>query len=873
MSNNPPTTPPDRERSLSYVSDAQKTPTGPRTAGPLAGSSGKDKNVAGRFGPYHTPTPEQRQARSRTSSPKPRKRNPRSASADPIGTKEAEEEGDSDESEDIEIDESPLFISHPSEDDPIASNTTSAPTNVAQQDFLRLQTHIEAAIHTVREDGAFHEHLANIEGSGNSALGSSSLFPKNDVIGEREPSEIPHQFNVLEHATPIPPLVGDVSTAWFNILGDTINHLCQEQEKLRQLSIHSISQNNVLGAFQASVIKEIEKRLQNIEARLPGNLGHQDPPSTSSSQKEKLDTIARKLINIEQKIVAAPPKAGNPPGPQNKNPKTEGQGAKQKGAEAQANWYDKDLENFSTARLSLWAAAISTGKWGRRINDQSEPFNFKNVTERKETQAYIRRALQYYFGPGKPNQFPYAPPADLKVGSGWTKKFEWQIIDHDGNVLNSAKTPIYPPGRVNQPQFAPRSEDPTPPRETTKDKGKQRAVDTPVTESENPWIETPRGGSTSRDSSKPKQISFAAAAAATKPKITAPQQKYDNVPTTCFMTPMPKQSIKRTGNYGKRYMIKFHKDEKPNKGTEMPIQVVVSEINRTCSSLNVKANSAEWTPALNLTIFFTHDSVDSQIEKARNTILGAIARGCPRSIFIKSTKWSRIVIRDVPTQTWVSETNTTPDEDTGMIPGHFAKITPEELEHEVRKSHPILENIVFLEGPTWTNRDGIPDQEHGNVSFCVPDPEENYLRTLTRNPLILFHTPCFLTKWVEKIRLVQCDRCWKFGDKTHPNCPVRCRRCGGNHEEKEHNVACKKCEKSDINQEDRKNGRTTCSHPITCPNCNGEHYANDSLCKMRNFAACEERQRRKIGRGQTFISTYLEQQQSNAKMRVDDNLS
>ena len=291
MSNNPHTTPPDRERSLSYVLDAQKTPTAPRTTGPLAGSSGKDMNVMSRFGPYHTPTPEQQQARSRTSSPKPRRRNPRLASADPIGTQEAEEESDDDEDEDIEVDESPLFIPHLSESDPIASNTMSTPTNKAQQDFLSLQAHIEAATHTVREDGDFHENLANIEGSGNSAQGSSSLFPRNDVIGERKPSEIPQHYNILEHATPIPPLTGDVSTAWFNILGDTINHLCQEQEKLRQLSIHSISQNNVLGAFQALVIKEIEKHLQNIEAHLTGNLGHQDPPSTSSSQKEKLDTL------------------------------------------------------------------------------------------------------------------------------------------------------------------------------------------------------------------------------------------------------------------------------------------------------------------------------------------------------------------------------------------------------------------------------------------------------------------------------------------------------------------------------------------------------------------------------------------------------
>ena len=180
----------------------------------------------------HMPTPEQRQAWSRTSLPKPRIRTPRSASTDPIRTQEAEEESDDDEDKDIKVDESPLFIPHLSEDNPIASNTTSAPTNVAQQEFLRLQTHIEAATHAIRENEEFHEHLANIEGTGNSAQGLRPLFPRNNVIGKREPLEIPQCFNILEQATPIPPLVGDVSTAWFNIFSDTINHLCQEQEKL-----------------------------------------------------------------------------------------------------------------------------------------------------------------------------------------------------------------------------------------------------------------------------------------------------------------------------------------------------------------------------------------------------------------------------------------------------------------------------------------------------------------------------------------------------------------------------------------------------------------------------------------------------------------
>ena len=94
---------------------------------------------------------------------------------------------------------------------------------------------------------------------------------------------------------------------------------------------------------------------------------------------------------------------------------------------------------------------------------------------------------------------------------------------------------------------------------------------------ENPWIETPKGGSTSRTTTPPKSF---AAAAATKPKIMAPQQRYDNIPTTRFMAPMPKKPVtKQTGNFGKHYMVRFHRNEKPLKGTAMLIQAVVSEIN------------------------------------------------------------------------------------------------------------------------------------------------------------------------------------------------------------------------------------------------------------------------------------------------------
>ena len=150
---------------------------------------------------------------------------------------------------------------------------------------------------------------------------------------------------------------------WLDLLTRAVNYISTEQTKIHNLLIYSISQNNVLGTFQASVIHKIELRLHCIEDKFMGDLGHQGPPNTSSSQKEKLDTIACKITNIEQKIITAPPKAGNPPGLQTKNLKTEGQGAKQKGTKATSEyWYHKDLKDFLTKRLILWACQ-STFLW------------------------------------------------------------------------------------------------------------------------------------------------------------------------------------------------------------------------------------------------------------------------------------------------------------------------------------------------------------------------------------------------------------------------------------------------------------------------------------------------------------------------------
>ena len=102
------------------------------------------------------------------------------------------------------------------------------------------------------------------------------------------------------------------------------------------------------------------------------------------------------------------------------------------------------------------------------------------------------------------------------------------------------------------------------------------------------------------------------------------------------------------------------------------------------------------------------------------------------------------------------------------------RVTKEDIEEELHATHPLLTNATFVEGPDWTSHTGEPDlqAQKANVSFTISDPDESKVKALTSHPLIILHTPCHMFQWTEKINLIQCTRCWKFGDKTHPNCQV-----------------------------------------------------------------------------------------------------
>ena len=70
-----------------------------------------------------------------------------------------------------------------------------------------------------------------------------------------------------------------------------MNHLTKQQDRLQQLLIHSISQNNNLGTFSISIMNNVEKRLSSIEERIAGLSGQQGPPMTLQGQDKTMNQI------------------------------------------------------------------------------------------------------------------------------------------------------------------------------------------------------------------------------------------------------------------------------------------------------------------------------------------------------------------------------------------------------------------------------------------------------------------------------------------------------------------------------------------------------------------------------------------------------
>ena len=154
-------------------------------------------------------------------------------------------------------------------------------------------------------------------------------------------------------------------------------------------------------------------------------------------------------------------------------------------------------------------------------------------------------------------------------------------------------------------------------------------------------------------------------------------------------------------------------------------------------------------------------------------------------------------------------------------------ISEGELQLEIAKN-PLLNCLQFINKPCWATKD-LDDKEKNirkaTVFFSFEDPKGGYSSDILTHAIYLFGKRVFVSEVAERINIVQCNRCWKFG-KIHSNCQITCMACNSaDHSFPDHFKSCKQCVLD--NQVDP----SSCPH-ITCANCQGPHFADSASCRF-----------------------------------------
>ena len=290
----------------------------------------------------------------------------------------------------------------------------------------------------------------------------------------------------------------------------------------------------------------------------------------------------------------------------------------------------------------------------------------------------------------------------------------------------------------------------------------------------------------------PKGATFASAAAG---------QNRPNKPTA----PINPKTKRPTFQHRQIYTLRFSR-EAPWKGVQTPAHIVVDKINVACEKMyKIKAILARWTEKNNLTVTFTNESKDKDIENAAKTIINILAQGYTHVSFAKPAIWNKLVYRQIPCRA------VTDEELNGDAMNMGQLWTKEQLLKEVKDSHPLLKNVTFAYKPDWTTAE-IPDEtDHWNICFTIIDPDDSIANQIVESNLIMFATVVTADHWKERINLVQCNICWQLmgphkacmqhqdrkakGCITcKKSCVLVCRLCGSkSHREDQHNENCKQC--------------------------------------------------------------------------------
>ena len=177
-------------------------------------------------------------------------------------------------------------------------------------------------------------------------------------------------------------------------------------------------------------------------------------------------------------------------------------------------------------------------------------------------------------------------------------------------------------------------------------------------------------------------------------------------------------------------------------GHRLNPQQVVLRVNQVHIHLPFKAILAKWTLKHNLTITFSKDSLDKDIDEATQSIKQCLFPDNNHTIFSKAVNWSKIVFKNTPYQSY------------SINPGDNSivaqDLNPNALLEAVRESHPLLETATFVLPPEWTVKDLPEDASHHNLSFSIEDPDRSIANTLINAELIMFASSVQPRLWKDK---------------------------------------------------------------------------------------------------------------------------
>ncbi|KAB5591997.1 hypothetical protein CTheo_4583 [Ceratobasidium theobromae] len=195
-------------------------------------------------------------------------------------------------------------------------------------------------------------------------------------------------------------------------------------------------------------------------------------------------------------------------------------------------------------------------------------------------------------------------------------------------------------------------------------------------------------------------------------------------------------------------------------------------------------------------------------------------------VILCSGKWTKLMISHVPV--WRADPITGEEHhevntknDLMMLPQLF-------VPNDLLDQFPI-QDVCFLRPLDYVCR--TEPGGHETIVLSVEDKSSKAFNAYNSHGLSFGYHNCYIRKFVDKVRLLECMRCSSYECKKPGNCnkPFVCNLCGGSHQTEVHNQHCPIC----LAQKLTSIPGHICRCPPKCPVCKKDHPFGDLECPMQ----------------------------------------